>query len=115
MNVISGLSTYEIKIFVFVKNYNNFIMNTSFLAFIFVRIIVMEPVEATIKCTCHELEPIARVDIDSEGDFKYVLVKVHADRKGVKLPACMPSIAVVRGYKRCNNHTEIFNEVGNPR
>lgn len=77
------------------------------------KITVMGTTAAPIKCTCHELESIPRVDIDSDGIFKYILVKVHADRKGVKLPACMPSIALVRGYKRCNNHKEIFNEVGN--
>lgn len=54
------------------------------------------------------LEGVPKVDIDPSGVFKYILVKVYDKEKD----NVEPSIIVVRGYKRCNYHTDIYDEVG---
>lgn len=54
------------------------------------------------------LEAIPKVDIDPSGVFKYILVKVHGEVENNE----EPSVTIVRGYKRCNYHADIFDEVG---
>ncbi|XP_063828655.1 14 kDa phosphohistidine phosphatase-like [Ostrinia nubilalis] len=57
-------------------------------------------------CTC-PLDSVPKVDIDPEGVFKYILVKVYGKEKNNE----EPSVTVVRGYKRCNYHSDIYDEV----
>ncbi|XP_026324929.1 14 kDa phosphohistidine phosphatase-like isoform X1 [Hyposmocoma kahamanoa] len=59
------------------------------------------------NCVCRDLESITKVGIDTDGEFKYILMKVKCSNKKHELP----SVVIVRGYKRHNNHTDIFNEV----
>lgn len=57
--------------------------------------------------TSPELNSVPRVDIDPEGVFKYILLNVHpaeAEAEGA-------SITILRGYKRCNYHSDIYDEV----
>ncbi|KAG6454951.1 14 kDa phosphohistidine phosphatase [Manduca sexta] len=53
------------------------------------------------------LDALPKVDIDPSGVFKYILVKVYDKEKD----NVEPSITIVRGYKRCNYHSDIFDEV----
>lgn len=57
-------------------------------------------------CTC-PLDAVPKVDIDPEGVFKYILLKVYGKEKNNE----EPSVTVVRGYKRCNYHSDIYDEV----
>lgn len=53
------------------------------------------------------LDCVPSVDIDPSGVFKYILIKVHdpaIDHED-------SSITIVRGYQRCNYHSDIFDEV----
>ncbi|XP_073958131.1 14 kDa phosphohistidine phosphatase-like isoform X2 [Choristoneura fumiferana] len=52
------------------------------------------------------LEAVPKVDIDPAGVFKYILIKVHDKELSEE-----DSITVVRGYKRCNYHSDIYDEV----
>ncbi|KAJ0182802.1 hypothetical protein K1T71_002171 [Dendrolimus kikuchii] len=53
------------------------------------------------------LEDVPKVDIDPSGVFKYILIKVYeTEENNVE-----PSIIIVRGYQRCNYHSDIFDEV----
>ncbi|CAG9580966.1 unnamed protein product [Danaus chrysippus] len=47
------------------------------------------------------------VDIDPEGVFKYILINLY-DKN---LSESEPQKVLVRGYKRCNYHSDIFDEV----
>ncbi|KAL5279696.1 PHPT1 family protein [Megaselia abdita] len=54
-----------------------------------------------------KLDAIPLVDIDPEGIFKYILIKVHGPVKdGVE-----PSKHIVRGYARAQWHNDIYEEV----
>lgn len=55
--------------------------------------------------TMSALTAIKEVDIDPEGVFKYILIKVHED---VTPPA---DKVIVRGYKRSPYHADIYEEV----
>lgn len=52
------------------------------------------------------LDAVPKVDIDPTGVFKYILLKVHDAEKKEE-----HSITVVRGYQRCNYHSDIYDEV----
>lgn len=52
------------------------------------------------------LEAIPKVDIDTDGIFKYILIRVYD-----KSVEDEPSIDIVRGYKRAPYHTDIYEEV----
>lgn len=52
------------------------------------------------------LEAVPKVDIDPAGVFKYILIKIHDKELSEE-----DSITVVRGYKRCNYHSDIYDEV----
>lgn len=48
-----------------------------------------------------KLEAVPAVDIDSEGRFKYILIKVYGREKS---DGSEPSKLIVRGYKRAEWH-----------
>ncbi|XP_050342466.1 14 kDa phosphohistidine phosphatase-like [Nymphalis io] len=50
---------------------------------------------------------IPLVDIDPTGVFKYILLNVYEKDKD----AAQPQVTIVRGYKRCNYHSDIYDEV----
>lgn len=50
---------------------------------------------------------IPLVDIDPSGVFKYILINVYDKAKN----EAEPQMVIVRGYKRCNYHSDIFDEV----
>lgn len=50
------------------------------------------------------LQELKEVDIDPEGTFKYILIKVYGPEKGGKEPAK----TIVRGYKRCPYHSKFL-------
>lgn len=50
---------------------------------------------------------IPLVDIDPSGVFKYILLNVYDKQKD---PA-KPQMVILRGYKRCNYHSDIYDEV----
>ncbi|XP_047020587.1 14 kDa phosphohistidine phosphatase-like [Helicoverpa zea] len=52
------------------------------------------------------LEAIPKVDIDPAGVFKYILLNVY-DKTKVNVEP----VVIVRGYKRCNYHSDIYDEV----
>lgn len=47
------------------------------------------------------------VDIDPTGVFKYILLNVYDKAKN----EAEPQMVIVRGYKRCNYHSDIYDEV----
>ncbi|XP_023945157.2 14 kDa phosphohistidine phosphatase [Bicyclus anynana] len=47
------------------------------------------------------------VDIDPSGVFKYILLNVYDKQKD----AANPQMVIVRGYKHCNYHSDIYDEV----
>ncbi|XP_072947464.1 14 kDa phosphohistidine phosphatase-like [Epargyreus clarus] len=47
------------------------------------------------------------VDIDPSGVFKYILMKVYEKDQATSEPLKI----IVRGYQRCNYHSDIFDEV----
>ena len=47
------------------------------------------------------LQTIKEVDIDSEGNFKYILIKVYSENEE-------SSKLIVRGYKRFPYHSKLF-------
>ncbi|KAM3960901.1 14 kDa phosphohistidine phosphatase [Aphomia sociella] len=53
------------------------------------------------------LDALPKVEIDPSGVFKYILIKVYDQEKNNE----EPSLIIVRGYKRCNYHSDIFDEV----
>lgn len=57
--------------------------------------------------TSPELNSVPKVDIDPEGVFKYILLNVHPADGEVE----GASITILRGYKRCNYHSDIYDEV----
>lgn len=59
------------------------------------------------SCYCRDLDSIAKVGIDPDGEFKYILMLVKCMNKKHELP----SVTIVRGYKRYNTHTDIFDHV----
>lgn len=67
--------------------------------------------EEKSRCECRELDTVPRVGIDSDGEFKYILMLVKCMNKHHDLP----SVTIVRGYKRHKTHTDIFNEVSKRR
>uniref|UniRef100_S4PGJ4 Sex-regulated protein janus-A n=1 Tax=Pararge aegeria TaxID=116150 RepID=S4PGJ4_9NEOP len=50
---------------------------------------------------------IPTVDIDPTGVFKYILLNVYDGQKD----AANPQMVIVRGYQRCNYHSDIYDEV----
>lgn len=52
------------------------------------------------------LEGLPKVDIDPTGVFKYILLNVY-DKTKVNVEP----VVIVRGYKRCNYHSDIYDEV----
>ncbi|XP_041975138.1 14 kDa phosphohistidine phosphatase-like [Aricia agestis] len=50
---------------------------------------------------------IPLVDIDPSGVFKYILINVYDKEKN----EAEPQKVIVRGYKRCEYHADIFDEV----
>ncbi|KAJ8736665.1 hypothetical protein PYW08_007321 [Mythimna loreyi] len=64
-----------------------------------------------IVCDCctkmsSALEAVPKVDIDPSGVFKYILLNVYDKSKSNVEP-----IVIVRGYKHCNYHSDIYDEV----
>lgn len=57
-----------------------------------------------------KLEAIPLVDIDKEGRFKYILIKVYGKEKS---DGTEPSKLIVRGYKRCQWHGIKFDKSTN--
>ncbi|XP_055382926.1 sex-regulated protein janus-A-like isoform X2 [Condylostylus longicornis] len=57
-----------------------------------------------------KLEAVPNVDIDNEGVFKYILIKVYGKEKS---DGSEPSKLIVRGYQRCQWHSDIYDEVSN--
>lgn len=53
------------------------------------------------------LHKVPKVDIDKSGVFKYILLKVYDQ----EVDGVEPSTIVLRGYKRCNYHSDIYDEV----
>ncbi|XP_061708299.1 14 kDa phosphohistidine phosphatase-like isoform X1 [Cydia pomonella] len=53
------------------------------------------------------LAAVPKVDIDPTGVFKYILIKVYDKAQNNQ----EPSITIVRGYQRCNYHSDIYDEV----
>ncbi|XP_049876536.1 14 kDa phosphohistidine phosphatase-like [Pectinophora gossypiella] len=53
------------------------------------------------------LDSVPKVDIDPDGVFKYILIKVYDKEKD----NVEPSTTIVRGYKRHNYHSDIYDEV----
>ncbi|XP_022117637.1 14 kDa phosphohistidine phosphatase-like isoform X2 [Pieris rapae] len=53
------------------------------------------------------LSSVPLVDIDPSGVFKYILINVYEEVKSGQ----EPKITIVRGYKRCNYHSDIYDEV----
>ncbi|XP_045499184.1 14 kDa phosphohistidine phosphatase-like isoform X1 [Colias croceus] len=53
------------------------------------------------------LSSVPLVDIDPSGVFKYILLKVYEEGKNGQ----EPEITIVRGYKRCEYHADIYDEV----
>ena len=51
------------------------------------------------------LESLPKVDIDSTGVFKYILLKVHTKDDDEQ------NVIIVRGYRRCEYHSDIYDEV----
>lgn len=55
------------------------------------------------------LSKVADVDIDGNGTFKYILIRVYGpDKGGNEEPA---SKLIVRGYQRASYHVDIYEEV----
>ncbi|CAH0592135.1 unnamed protein product [Chrysodeixis includens] len=52
------------------------------------------------------LDAVPKVDIDATGVFKYILLNVY-DKTKVNVE---PTV-IVRGYKRCAYHSDIYDEV----
>lgn len=52
-----------------------------------------------------KLEAVPLVDIDDEGRFKYILIKVYGKEQA---DGTEPSKLIVRGYKRAQWHGEYF-------
>ncbi|XP_052224405.1 14 kDa phosphohistidine phosphatase-like isoform X2 [Dreissena polymorpha] len=52
-----------------------------------------------------KLKAVPDVDIDKNGRFKYILIKVHDPDKEREFKH------IVRGYARCEYHADIFDEV----
>lgn len=50
---------------------------------------------------------IPLVDMDPSGVFKYILLNVYDKQKD---PA-KPQMVILRGYKRCDYHSDIYDEV----
>lgn len=57
--------------------------------------------------TSPELNSVPKVDIDPEGVFKYILLNVHSLQSETE----GASVTILRGYKRCNYHSDIYDEV----
>ncbi|XP_050680518.1 14 kDa phosphohistidine phosphatase-like [Leptidea sinapis] len=53
------------------------------------------------------LDNVPLVDIDTSGVFKYILLKVYEKVTNNQ----EPEITILRGYKRCNYHSDIYEEV----
>ncbi|NP_001040265.1 phosphohistidine phosphatase [Bombyx mori] len=53
------------------------------------------------------LHKVPKVDMDKSGVFKYILLKVYDQ----EVDGVEPSTMVLRGYKRCNYHSDIYDEV----
>ncbi|XP_031625758.1 sex-regulated protein janus-A-like isoform X2 [Contarinia nasturtii] len=54
-----------------------------------------------------KLEAVPLVDIDDEGRFKYILIKVYGKEQA---DGTEPSKLIVRGYKRAEWHADIYDE-----
>lgn len=54
-----------------------------------------------------ELKKIPLVEIDSNGIFKYILIKVH----GPEVDGVEDNITILRGYERSTWHADILEEV----
>lgn len=75
--------------------------------FICLFIVPFLPKRFGVMATSPELNSVPKVDIDPEGVFKYILLNVHpadAEAEGA-------SVTILRGYKRCNYHSDIYDEV----
>lgn len=55
-----------------------------------------------------KLDAIPLVDIDAEGRFKYILIKVHGKEQA---DGSEPSKLIVRGFLRAEWHADIYDEV----
>ncbi|XP_045524981.1 14 kDa phosphohistidine phosphatase-like isoform X2 [Pieris brassicae] len=53
------------------------------------------------------LSNVPVVDIDPSGVFKYILINVYEEVKSGQ----EPKMTIARGYKRCNYHSDIYDEV----
>ncbi|XP_063695495.1 sex-regulated protein janus-A-like [Culicoides brevitarsis] len=56
-----------------------------------------------------KLEAVPDVDIDDEGVFKYILIKLYGKAKE---DGSEPSKVIVRGFQRAEWHNDIYEEVG---
>uniref|UniRef100_F1L613 Sex-regulated protein janus-B n=2 Tax=Ascaris TaxID=6251 RepID=F1L613_ASCSU len=63
-------------------------------------------VSSSLKNLAMPLSSIADVDIDPQGVFKYILIKVTEK-------ASNEEKLIVRGYKRCHFHGDVFEETEN--
>ncbi|XP_055301990.1 sex-regulated protein janus-A-like [Sitodiplosis mosellana] len=55
-----------------------------------------------------KLEAVPLVDIDDEGRFKYILIKVYGREQA---DGTEPNKLIVRGYQRAEWHADIYDEV----
>ncbi|KAI5632874.1 janus/Ocnus family (Ocnus) domain-containing protein [Phthorimaea operculella] len=61
----------------------------------------------TMTLTSEALAAVPKVDIDPEGVFKYILLRVYDP----KLKNNDEHITILRGYARCSYHSDIYEEV----
>lgn len=61
----------------------------------------------TVSKMAIELNKIPLVEIDSNGVFKYILIKVH----GPEVDGVEDNITILRGYERSTWHADILEEV----
>lgn len=57
------------------------------------------------KMVDKKMEAVPVIDIDNEGRFKYILIKVYGP---VQADGSEPSKLIVRGYKRAEWHSKCF-------
>ncbi|CAH1639388.1 unnamed protein product [Spodoptera littoralis] len=70
------------------------------------KIIQRVSINGCLKKMSTALEALPKVDIDPTGVFKYIMLNVY-DKTKVNVEP----VLIVRGYKRCNYHSDIYDEV----
>ncbi|ALC46262.1 janA, partial [Drosophila busckii] len=61
-----------------------------------------------LKMSAKDLADVPLVDIDPQGIYKYILIKVYGKEKS---NGDEPSIKIVRGYANCEWHADIYDRV----